>query len=271
MAETAKTKKVRQGTIDKQNLEAIYKIVSTQKDKGYDAILPLIDLVPKKLLDEQVGTKKSLLVKAMDLKAFRIIDLLLAKGITPNWSAMNEAITFPENKKDKDPAHSNLALYKKFIAHGGKPAPNQISFIAGRPFKTKEDKDKLYEFIKILTDSGIDIKQEPNGNTPMLFIAIINENFELADFLLAQGDNINRLYQGKNYLYTMRQLSLKSTRYLIRKGLDLNFKFNNIPLIIHLINSYYENPDFKNILVNTGQENFAIEGKAVGIIRTNLQ
>jgi len=32
-----------------------------------------------------------------------------------------------------------------------------------------------------------------------------------------------------------------------------------------------ENPDFKNILVNTGQENFAIEGKAVGIIRTNLQ
>ena len=32
-----------------------------------------------------------------------------------------------------------------------------------------------------------------------------------------------------------------------------------------------ENPDFKNILVDTRQENFAIEGKAVGVIRTNLQ
>ena len=31
-----------------------------------------------------------------------------------------------------------------------------------------------------------------------------------------------------------------------------------------------ENPDFKNILVDARQENFAIEGKAVGIIRTSL-
>ena len=31
-----------------------------------------------------------------------------------------------------------------------------------------------------------------------------------------------------------------------------------------------ENPDFKNILVDASQENFAIEGKAVGIIRTSL-
>ncbi len=36
------------------------------------------------------------------------------------------------------------------------------------------------------------------------------------------------------------------------------------------IELHAENPDFKNILVDSRQENFALEGKAVGVIRTSL-
>jgi ankyrin repeat protein len=78
------------------------------------------------------------------------------------------------------------------------------------------------EMLKMLMDKGVDIFQETmNRETPFIW-AVVARRFDTADFLLANGENINRrISGGVTPVHSAYKLRPESLDYLIEKGADL--------------------------------------------------
>jgi len=212
----------RQAQLDAK--EALYKLITKQKNAGVAQMGALIAQIPVADLNSQYKTGKTLLTKAIDMKALETIKLLIAAGVDPNVfqprttmppqeevSYLNEAVTStPEI----------LAYFLTLGINVNKGWEPPI-LIAAR------DTKKGIELVKQLIAAGADVnKQGGVYNKSALMEACSSNNSKLVNYLLlpAVGANIRAVSENnRNALFSCDlPRSLEIFKSLVAAGLDIN-------------------------------------------------
>lgn len=155
----------------------------------------------------------------------------------PVWTNISELGTsniFPSehlyclkdmNAIEKDISKNFTKLQKSFI----QTSARRTLFIKGIPFTPDcfgqyIDKGKT-EICQLFLDGGMDTNVRDYDGTPMLNIAVRSDNYELTEWLIENGADINTESEDRGYTPVMDAVwrgNEKITRFMISKGADLN-------------------------------------------------
>lgn len=202
--------------------DALYKIITKQKNAGVAEMGALIAEIPLADLNSLHTTGKTLLTKAIDMKAIATIKLLIAAGVNPNVYLPKSGIVGAE-----DNSYLNLAvtagdeIITYFLSlginvnKGWEPA----ILVACR------DTKKGIDLVKKLVAAGADINKKGGIDSKSALIeACAADNSKLVTYLLANGADVRTLSaNNRNALYSCAlPRSLNIFKSLVAAGLDIN-------------------------------------------------
>jgi ankyrin repeat protein len=110
------------------------------------------------------------------------------------------------------------------------------------------------EMLKMLMDKGVDIFQETmNRETPFIW-AVVARRFDTADFLLENGEDVNRLISGGvTPIHSAYKLRPESLDYLIEKGADLTIVDSTGNTVLHAA-AWSQDDELVTKLIDFGAE-----------------
>ena len=172
--------------------------------------------------------------KAMELSFFTGFCAAKEVPVITNLPCLNEQTFFSKKEIISFKSEENIynyieAKYKQLVKATAHRLAKNTLFDKGIPFTS--DCFALYiarnkpQIIDLFLKAGIDINSCDDLGTPMLNVAVRNDNEELVKRFVDLGANINTVSKDRGYTPVMDAVwkgNKAITKYLIEKGADLN-------------------------------------------------
>ena len=113
------------------------------------------------------------------------------------------------------------------------------------------------DVVKKLIDAGVEINVADSGGWTPLMTALGNSNYEIADFLIKRGANVDfkETNDGEPAMFmAVGSASIRRVKYLISKGANVNERNRSGMTPIFLLNQYKELAAIVSALIEAGAD-----------------